>query len=191
MTRELARFVPARGKLAVMVAGLGAFACLAAWLLWITPTEAWEGEEAVILHLALWAVVVLCPVYAVDLAIRLARGTPTLIATGEGLVLNAAFGLSAFVPWADIDTIAPVEMSRKLWLGIYLRHPVETLARLETVPHLMLVKSHAAGVPSFAYRAIRLGRSPADAAEQLERLRQGRNDVPEVDGKRKRTRRRA
>jgi hypothetical protein len=191
VTRELARFVPARGKLAVMVAGLVVFTGLAAWLLRITPAEAWEGEEAVILRLALWAVVVLCPVYAVDLAIRLARGTPTLIATGEGLVLNAAFGVSTFVPWDDIEMIAPVEMSRKLWLGIYLRHPVETLAHLGTVPRLMLVKSHAEGVPSFAFRAIRLGRSPADAAELLERLRRRGSDLPEVEGKGKRTRRRA
>lgn len=191
MTRELARFVPARGKLAVMVAGLAVFTGLAAWLLWITPGEAWDAEGNGILLLALWAVVLVCPVYALDLGLRLARGRPTLAATEEGLVLRAAFGVSAFVPWDQIERIAPVEMSRKLWLGIYVRRPVEGLGRLGLPARLMLVKSHAEGVPNFAFRAIRLGTSPEKAAEKLDRIRQGPGDARGSGRRQDRARRRA
>ena len=191
MTRELARFVPERGKLAVMVAGLVIFTGLAAWLLWITPGEAWEAEGNGVLLAALWAVALACPVYALDLALRLARGTPTVAATEEGLVLRAAFGVSAFVSWDDIEIIAPVEMSRKLWLGIYVRRPVETLERLGLPARLTLVKSHAEGVPNFAFRAIRLGTSPEKAAETLERIRQGTGDARGTGRRQDRARRRA
>ena len=184
---ELAGFGPARAKLAVMAAGLVLFAAIAGWMLWVTPDESWQAEGAGVIRVALWAVALICPAYAADLGWRLARGTPTLVATQEGLALNSALGVSTFVPWDEIDMIAPVEMSRKLWLGIYLRTPVETLERLGMATRLALAKSHARGMPNFAFRAIRLGTSPQEAAEVLEGIRQGKRDAPASGRPRERT----
>ncbi len=123
---------------------------------------------------ALWAVAVLCPVYGAEIAVRVARGTPTLAATEEGLVMRSIFGASALVRWEDIARIAPVEMGRKPWLAVYLHDPVATLARLGLGARVVLAKSHAEGVPNFAFRSLQLGTSPERAAETLEPIRQAR-----------------
>lgn len=168
---ELARFAPARGKLAVMAGGLIVFAGLAGWLLWITPAEGWEGESGGIMWLALWAVVLLCPIWAAEYAVRLARGTPTVVATAEGLEARGGFGAVARLGWDEISLIAVVEMGRKFWLGIYLHAPRETLGRLGFLSRTVLAKSHAEGVPNLAFRYYQLGAAPEAAAEALERIR--------------------
>lgn len=171
---EAARFEPSRGKLVVMVVGLAVFTALAAWVLAITPAEAREDQGSSIVQVALWAVVVLCPAYALDLGLRLSRRTPTVEAIEEGVILRSVMNISAVVRWDEIETFAPVEMGRKPWLAIYLRDPVETMRRLGTGARLTLAKSHAKGVPNFAFRSIQLGTSPEKAAETLERIRRRR-----------------
>lgn len=168
---ELARFAPARGKLAVMAGGLVVFAGLAGWLLWITPPEGWEGESGGIMWIGLWAVALGCPLWAADYAVRLARGTPTLVATTEGLEARGSFGAAAHLRWDEVSLIAPVEMGRKFWLAIYLHAPRQTLGRLGLLSRTVLAKSHAEGVPNLAFRAIQLGAPPEVAAEALEAIR--------------------
>ncbi|HUF86295.1 MAG TPA: hypothetical protein VMM59_02845 [Thermohalobaculum sp.] len=168
----LARFAPAPGKLAVMAVGLAVFAGLAVWVLWITPAEAWQEQGSLVVRVALWGVALICPVWAADLALRLVRGTPTLAATADGLVLRAGFGARAALGWDEIALVAPVEMGRKFWLAIYLRAPRAALGRLGLLARLMLVKSHGEGVPNFALRYYQLGVAPETAAGALEAIRQ-------------------
>lgn len=168
---ELARFAPRPGKQVVMVVGLAVFAGFAAWLLWVTPPEAWEAEGTGAVRMVLRAVAILCPLYAADLAARLLRATPTLLATQAGLVFRSALGVKAAVRWEEIAMIAPVEMSRKPWLAIYLHEPRETLARFGLLGRLMLTKSHGEGVPNLAFRTIQLGIRPVEAARALESIR--------------------
>jgi hypothetical protein len=167
----LARFAPAPGKRAVMAGGLAVFAGLAAWVLWLTPAEAWAAEGAGVVRLALWGAAVLCPLWAADYAVRLARGTPTLVASAEGLEARAAFGATARLRWQEISLIAPVEMGRKRWLAVYLVTPRETLGRLGLLSRIMLARSHGEGVPNLAFRAFQLGVAPEQAAETLEHIR--------------------
>ncbi|NIP74703.1 MAG: hypothetical protein GTN90_01375, partial [Xanthomonadales bacterium] len=65
MNEVLARFVPHRGLMAGMFAGLVLFAIAAAGAL-MAADEADLGEGAAIVRVTLWIVLVLCPVYAVD-----------------------------------------------------------------------------------------------------------------------------
>lgn len=169
---ELARFVPDRGMMLVMAAGLVVFSVLAAWALAAALGEA-EGEAggSGILRAALWAVAVLCPVYGAEMAVRVARGTPTLAATEEGLVLRSLFGASARLRWDEVALVAPVEMGRKLWLAIYLHEPRAVLGRLGLMARVVLVRSHGEGVPNFAFRYYQLGTAPEMAAETLEAIR--------------------
>lgn len=180
---ELARFVPDRGKMLVMAAGLVVFAVLAGWALAATWGRA---GEAGLLQAALWAVGVICPVYAAEITMRVARGTPTLLATAEGLEVRGGFRAVARLGWDEIALIAPVEMGRKFWLAIYLHAPRETLGRLDLISRFVLAKSHAEGVPNLAFRAIQLGAGPEEAAEMLERIRQ---DPPRAARKQARGRR--
>ena len=170
-TGELARFVPDRGKMLVMAAGLVVFAVLAAWGLAATPGGA---EAAGLVQAALWAVGVICPVYAAEITSRVARGTPTLVATEERLVLRTAFGVSASLGWREIKLIAAVEMGRKPWLALYLRDPLATLGRLGLAARIGLVRSHGSDVPNFAFRSIQLGARPEEAARVLEGIRHER-----------------
>ncbi len=171
MSRELARFAPPRGMLAVMAGGLAVFTGLAGWVLWLTPAGAWEAEGAGVVRVALWAVALGCPLWAADYAVRLARATPTLVATAEGLEARAAFGAAARFGWEEIAQIAPVEMGRKFWLAVYLDAPRQTLGRLGLFSRLMLAKSHGEGVPNLAFRYYQLGAAPETAAETLEAIR--------------------
>ncbi len=123
---------------------------------------------------ALWVVLVLCPVFAVDLAVRIIRRTPALVATGEGLVFRSILGFSPPIPWREISYIGPVVMGKKLYLGIHLKDPVATFARFGTGMRLMHAKSHAANVPNITFRAIHLGVNPPEAAVVLEGIRQGK-----------------
>ena len=174
MSRELVRFVPVPGKMAVMAAGLAVFAALAAWTLFATSAEAWQTETGGIVRAALWVVALLCPLYAADLTVRLARAVPTLVATEDGLVLRAPLGFAPPIRWDEIAGIAAVEMGRKWWLAVYLRDPVATLGRLGLGVRLLHAKSHGPGVPNLAFRAIQLGARPEEAAKVLERLREER-----------------
>lgn len=169
----LARFVPERGKLVVTFLGLVLFTAAAAYLL--LATDAAElAQASTFMRLALWAVLVLCPVFAADALARLMRRTPTVVATAEGLVLRSVLGFSAPIPWREIGGFRAMVMGKKPWLAIYLDDPVGTFSRLGTWTRLMHAKSHAAGVPNIAFRAIHLGVSPAEAAAVLEGIRRNR-----------------
>ncbi len=165
---ELARFAPDRGMMLVMAAGLVVFSVLAGRALAAGP---WEVEGSGILRAALWAVAVLCPIGAAEMAVRVARGTPTLAATREGLVLRSLFGASASLRWDEVALVAPVEMGRKFWLAIYLHEPRAVLGRLNLMARVVLVRSHGEGVPNFAFRYYHLGTTPETAAEALEAIR--------------------
>lgn len=180
----LLRFVPDRGKLAVMCAGYVVFTAAAAFML-----LAAEPEELGLLRPALWIALVLCPVLAVDALARLIRRTPNLVATSQGLLLRSILGFSPTIPWAEIAGFAPVVMGKKPYLAILLADPVASFARLGLPTRLMHAKSHAAGVPNITFRAIELGTSPAQAAEQLEQIRHRMQGLSPQAGTRRGTRR--
>jgi hypothetical protein len=170
VSEVLAGFVPERGKLVVTFLGLVMFTAAAAFVLLATdPDEL--AQASVFGQAALWAALVLCPVFAVDALARLVRRTPTVVATSEGLVFRSVLGFSQPIPWSEIGAFRPVIMGKKPWLAIYLDDPVGTFARLGTWTRVMHAKSHAAGAPNLAFRAINLGASPAEAAETLEAIR--------------------
>jgi len=171
MSVMLARFTPGRGKLLVTFLGLVMFTIAAAWVLLSLDAGA---EGATYARLVLWAALVLCPVFAVDTLVRLIRHTPTIVATEQGLVFRSILGFSAPIPWAEIGGFRAVIMGKKPWLAIYLDNPLASFARMGLWTRLMHARSHSAGVPNIAFRAIDLGVSPAEAAEALERVRQGR-----------------
>ena len=135
-------FTPQRGKLVVMFLGLLMFTAFAAWLL-----LAAEPGDLGYIRYVIWAVLVLCPVYAVDMGVRILRRTPTIVATGEGLVLRTILGFARPIPWAEIGEFRAVIMGKKPWLAIYLEDPRATLGAMDLGPRLMLAKSHVAGVP--------------------------------------------
>jgi len=169
--RILARFTPRRGLLAGMFLCLVMFTVGAAGaLLTADPEELSKGPAFA--RQALWVVLVLCPVFAADMAARIIRRTPNLVATGEGLVFRSILGFSPPIPWSEIANIGPVVMGKKLYLGIQLEDPIATFARFGTGMRLMHAKSHAPGVPNITFRAIHLGVSPVEAAELLEEIRQ-------------------
>ena len=169
MTEVLARFTPQRGKLVVMFLGLLMFTGFAAYIL----LEA-EPEALGLIRYAAWAAVVFCPVYAVDMAVRIVRRTPTVVATEQGLVLRSILGFSAPIPWAEIGEFRQVIMGKRPWLAVYLEDPRATFGRMDFGSRLMHARSHAAGVPNLTFRAIQLGVSPDEAAKELERIRKGR-----------------
>jgi hypothetical protein len=166
----LARFVPHRGKLVVTFIGLVMFFAAAVYaMLAIGPEELRNGSG--IGRLALWAALVGCPVFAADVLARILRRTPNVVATGEGLVFRSIAGFSEPIPWREISGFRSVIMGKKPYLAIYLDDPNGTFGRLGMWTRLMHAKSHAAGVPNIAFRAIHLGVSPAEAAEVLEGIR--------------------
>ena len=169
----LASFAPERGKLVVMFLGLVAFTVAAAGtLLTATPEELAQGPAFA--RQALWVVLVLCPVFAVDMAARIIRRTPNLVATEEGLVFRSILGFAPPILWSEIAHIGPVVMGKKLYLGVHLENPVATFARFGTGMRLMHAKSHAPNVPNITFRAIHLGVNPVEAAEVLEAIRRER-----------------
>ena len=166
----LARFVPERGKLVITFLGLLMFMVAAIYMMIaIGPEELRNGSGFG--RLALWAALVLCPVFAADTLARIVRRTPSVVATGEGLVFRSVLGFSAPIPWPEIAGFRPVIMGKKPYLAIYLDDPVRTFARLGVWTRLMHAKSHAAGVPNIVFREIHLGVSPAEAAAVLEGIR--------------------
>jgi hypothetical protein len=170
VSEVLASFGPGRGKLAVIFLGLVLFTVAAAYvLLTIDPSDLAQASS--FMRLALWAVLVLCPVFAADTLARLVRRTPTVVATGEGLVFRSIIGFSAPIPWCEIGAFRPVIIGKKPWLAIYFDDPVGTFSRLGIWTRLMHAKSHAAGAPNITFRAISLGVSPAEAAAVLEGIR--------------------
>jgi hypothetical protein len=142
-------------------------------LLTVTPEELSQGPAFA--RQALWAVLVLCPVFAVDMAARIIRRTPNLVATEDGLVFRSILGFSPPIPWSEIAHIGPVVMGKKLYLGFHLEDPVATFARFGFGMRLMHAKSHAPGVPNITFRAIHLGVTPAEAAAVLEGMRRERD----------------
>jgi len=169
----LARFVPERGKLLVTFLGLMMFMAAAVYVMVVIGPEALRNGSG-FGRLALWAVLLFCPIFAADTLARIVRRTPTLVATEQGLVLRSVLGFSAPVRWSEISVIMPVIMGKKPYLAIYLADPVGSFARMGTMTRLMHAKSHAAGVPNIAFRAIQLGVSPVEAAEVLEGIRGAR-----------------
>ncbi len=169
----LARYTPHRGKLVPMFLGLAMFMAAAVYLMIAIGPQALRNEAG-LWRLALWAVLILCPVFAADELARIVRRTPNVVATEEGLVFRSVLGYSEPIPWREIGAFSPVIMSKKPYLAIYLDDPVGTFARLGILARLMHAKSHAAGVPNIVFRAIHLGVSPADAAEVLEGIRGAR-----------------
>lgn len=171
MSAVLARFTPGRGKRLIVFLGLVMFTGAAAWMLLALEPGA---QAATLVRLALWAALVLCPVFAADTLARLIRHTPTIVATDRGLVFRTILGFSAPLPWAEIAGFRAVIMGKKPWLAIYLHDPLGSFGRMSLWTRLMLARSHSAGVPNITFRAIDLGVSPTEAAESLERLRAGR-----------------
>ncbi len=166
----LARFVPHRGKLVVTFLGLAMFMAAAVYLMIAIGPQALRNEAG-LWRLALWAVLLGCPVFGADALARIVRRTPTVVAVGEGLVLRSVLGFTGPIPWREIGAFRPVIMGKKPYLAIYLDDPAGTFGRLGVLARLMHAKSHAAGVPNIVFRAIHLGVSPAEAAEVLERIR--------------------
>ncbi|MDH3669303.1 MAG: hypothetical protein OEN23_20505 [Paracoccaceae bacterium] len=167
MSQILARFVPHRGLTAGMFAGLVLFA-IAAVLALMNADAADLGEGVTIVRISLWTIVVLCPVFAIDQFFRLVRGSPTLVATSDGIVMRSILGFTDPIPWAEIDEFAPVVISKKLCLGIFLTDPRRTLADYSMMMRFMHVRAHDPGEANIAYRWIHLGRSPVEAAEVLQ-----------------------
>jgi hypothetical protein len=174
MSEVLARFVPERGKLVVSFIGLLMFFAAALWVM-IEVGPQRLRTEAGLWRLVLWAVLVGCPVLAADTLARILRRTPTVVAIEEGLVLRSILGFSPPIPWAEITEFRPVMMGKKPFLGIFLADPVASFARMDFATRLMHAKSHAAGVPNIAFRAIHLGVGPVGAAEELEAIRQAQS----------------
>ncbi len=170
----LARFVPHRGKLVVTFLGLVMFMAAAVYVVIAIGGPEKLRSEVGLWRLVLWAALIGCPVFAADTLARIVRRVPTVVATGEGLVLRSVLGFCAPIPWAEIGAFCAVVMGKKPYLAIYLDDPVGTFARLGIGARLMHAKSHASGVPNITFRAIHLGVSPAEAAEVLEGIRQGR-----------------
>jgi len=173
VSEVLASFVPERGTQVVMFLGLVLFTAAAAFV-WLTVDPMVLAQASTFIRLALRVVLVLCPVFAVDTLVRLVRRTPTVVATPEGLAFRSILGFSVPIPWCEIGAFRPVIMGKKPWLAIYLDDPAGTFSRLGTWTRLMHAKSHAAGVPNLAFRAISLGASPANAAAVLEGIRERR-----------------
>lgn len=173
MSEVLARFGPKRGTQIVTLLGLVLFTVAAAYVLVTVEPEA-LAQASTFMRLALWAVLVGCPVFAADTLARILRRTPTVVATVEGLVFRSIAGFSAPIPWGEIGAFRAVIMGKKPWLAIYLDDPVGTFSRMGTMTRLMHAKSHAAGTPNIAFRAISLGVSPAEAAAVLEGIREKR-----------------
>jgi hypothetical protein len=168
--RILARFVPNRIMLAVMFIGMVMFTVTAGGvLLSVDPEELRQGPTFI--RLALWGALVLCPVFGADMAVRLVRRTPTVVATEEGLVLRSTLGFTPPIPWREITAFRPVTLGRKPYLGIYLDAPRDTLAKLGTWMQMMHVKSHDTGAANIVFRSFQLGARPVEAAEVLERIR--------------------
>ena len=111
---------------------------------------------------------------AADMLARIIRRTPTVVAIDDGLVLRSALGFSAPIPWPEISGFRSMIMGKKPYLAVYLDNPNGTFGRMGAASRLMHAKSHAAGVPNIAFRAIHLGVSPAVAAAVLEGIRQGK-----------------
>jgi hypothetical protein len=166
----LARFVPDRGKLVVIFLGLVMFMAAAVYAMIAIGPQQLRAEVG-LWRLALWAVLIGCPIFAADTLARIIQRTPTVVATGEGMVFRSVLGFSAPIPWREISGFRPVIMGKKPYLAIYLDDPVRTFARLGVWTRLMHAKSHAAGVPNIVFRAIQLGVSPAEAAAVLEGIR--------------------
>ena len=166
MSAILASFTPSRAKMVVMFLGQIMFTVFAAYLL-----LAAEPGSLGFFRYAIWAALVLCPVYAVDLLLRILRRTPTIVATDQGLVFRTILGFSAPIPWAQIGEFRSVIMGKKPWLAIYLEDPRATFEAMPLGPRLMLAKSHSPGVPNISFREISLGASPEEAAKVLERVR--------------------
>ena len=169
MSDVLARFMPHRSKLMVTFLGLVMFMAAAIYVMIAVGPEALRNEAG-LWRLALWAVLILCPVFAADTLARIVKRTPTVVATDEGLVLRSVLGFCQPIPWAEIAGFRPVIVGKKPYLAIYLDDPVGSFARLGTWTRLMHDKSHAAGAPNIVFRAIHLGVSPGEAAAALERI---------------------
>ena len=165
----LASFAPSRIKLVVTFLGLLLFTAAGAVVLLSLEVEQLR-QASTFGRAALWAVLVLCPVFAVDAMVRLIRRTPTLVATEEGLVIRSIIGFSAPIPWSEISGFEPVIMGKKPWLAVYLEDPNASFARLGIWTRLMHAKSHAKGVPNIAFRSIQLGAKPEEVAEKLKRI---------------------
>ncbi len=178
MSQILARFVPHRGLTAGMFAGFVLFA-FAAVLALMNANAADLGEGATVVRISLWIIVVLCPVYAVDLFFRLVRGTPTLVATSGGIVMRSILGFTDPIPWAEIDEFAAVVISKKLCLGIFLTDPRRTLADYSMMMRFMHVRAHDPGEANIAFRWIHLGRSPVEAAEVLQLILERQKEARE------------
>jgi hypothetical protein len=172
--RVLASFAPHRGKLLVTFLGLVMFTAAGAYVLLAVEPEQIRAALGVgeFGRLALWAVLVLCPVFAVDALARIMRRTPNVVATGEGLAFRSIAGFSEPIPWREISGVRAVFISKKPYLAIYIDDPNGVFGRMGTWTRLMHAKSHAAGVPNITLRAIQLGVSPAEAAEVLEGIRE-------------------
>ncbi len=166
----LARFVPHRGKLAVMFLGMVMFTVAAAGVLLTIDPEALR-QGPILIRLALWGTLVLCPVFGADLLARLVRRTPTVVATEEGLILRSTLGFTPPIPWRRIAAFRPVVIGRKPYLGIYFDDPRDTLAGLGTWMRVMHVRSHDTGASNITLRAFQLGARPAEVADVLERIR--------------------
>jgi len=169
----LARFVPYRIKLVVMCLGMAMFTAAAAGVLLTIEPEALR-QAPTLIRLGLWGSLVACPVFGVDMAVRLIRRTPTVVATAEGLVLRSTLGFTSPIPWREITSFRPVTIGRKPYLGIYLDNPNETLAGLGTWMQMMHVRSLKAGGANIVFRSFQIGVTPEQAAEVLERIRAGR-----------------
>ena len=169
----LARFVPYQIKLVVMCLGMVMFTAAAAGVLLTIEPEALR-QAPTLVRLGLWGSLVACPVFGVDMAVRLIRRTPTVVATAEGLVLRSTLGFTSPIPWREITAFRPVTIGRKPYLGIYLDDPRGTLGGFGTMMQMIHVKSHQTGAANIVFRSFQLGVTPEQAAEVLERIRAGR-----------------
>jgi len=167
--KVLASFTPSRAKQVVMFLGFVMFAAAAAYVL-----LAAEPGALGLIRYAIWAALVICPVYAVDTLARIVRRTPTVVATTEGLVFRTILGFSRPIPWAEIGEFRPVIMGKKPWLAVFLEDPRATFAAMDAGSRLLLAKSHTAGVPNIALRAIQLGVGVEEASATLEKVRKSR-----------------
>jgi len=176
LSRVLARFAPKAYIQAGMAAGLALFSAAAVTAL-LTADPATLGEGLTVPRISLWLVVVLCPVFAADAVIRLVRGTPSLVATEEGVLLRSILGYTEPIAWHEIKAFVPEVISKKLWLAIYLCDAGETLAGYSVITRLLHVRSHDEDAPNITLRRYQLGMDPAEAAQLmndlLERQRRG------------------
>jgi hypothetical protein len=169
----LARFMPYRIMLGVMFLGMVMFTVAAAGvLLNVDPEKLRQGSTFI--RLSLWGALVLCPVFGVDMLVRLVRRTPTVVAAEDGLALRSILGFAPAIPWKRIVAFRPVVISKKTYLGIYLDDPRDTLTGFGTWMQLMHVKSLDKGAANIVFRSFQLGVAPEKAAEVLERIRAGR-----------------